>query len=88
MIFLPYEVVQLGFHEVLWLGMNLVSCRNSETVLISHWSVHHFEFPFEVCLLMVEFLHRYFDAGFEKEDFVFVACRLEIVRLGWTSGKL
>ena len=73
MIFLPYGVVQPGFRAVLLLGMNLVSCRNSETVLISHWSVHHFEFPFETCLLMAEFLHRYFDAGFGREDLVFLA---------------
>merc|ERR1719312_1362721 len=69
----PYEVVQLEFHEVLLLEMNPVSCTSFETVSISHWSVHHFEFPFEACLLMAEFLHRYFDADFEKEDWVFVA---------------
>ena len=72
-IFLPCGVVQPGFREVLLLEMSLVSCKRFETVLISHWSVHHFEFRFGAYLPMVEFLHRNFDAGFGREDLVFVA---------------
>ena len=54
--FLPCVVAQLGFREVLLLEMNPVLCMRSEMVLISHWSVHHFGFLFEVYLLLVEFL--------------------------------